>query len=99
MQRELAALASRSGEQPQGQPKQRSTSDDSGPARCDRLGGLPDVGDMKCVQAQGRKIIGLEEQINNRQQEAYVADAGDDERFFGCRRRRRAMVPEPDEQV
>ena len=99
VQRELAALAGRAGEQAEAQPKQRAAGYYSGASGGDGNGRLPNVGYVEGVEALGGKIVGLEEKIDDCQQKADVADACNDECFLCRRRRRWAVVPETDEQI
>ena len=63
------------------------------------LGRLPDVRDVEGVHPGGGEVVGLEEQVQDGDQESHVADAGDDKGLLGRGGRRGAFVPEADEQI
>ena len=98
VQRELPRFADRSGEDSQGHPGQRGASQHGGTGR-HWLRRLPDVWNVEGVESDSGEVVCLEEQVQDRYEEANVADAGDDERLLGCGGCRGAVVPEADQQI
>ena len=99
VQGELAAFAYRAGEQAQAQPQQRPAGHNAGAAGGHRQRRLPNVRDVQRVQTPHGEIVRLEKEVDDGQQKTDIPDAGDNESLLGRRGRRRAVVPETDQQV
>ena len=96
MQRKLAALARRSGEN---QQANRACRRESQSARLGQQSGQRGVLHGASAIVVERQRAGLREQPDYAEQEKHVADARGEKGLLGRRRRRGLLIPEPDQQV